>query len=272
MVAYQLDAFNPGPVDLMLYAQCLANSRKMIGTIKNYLSGARSFILERGSVLLASFAHPMLATFVKGLEKNIAAPPTQAITVPPRVIVAACDYLRNTSAEGVIVTGIILFLYATMLRQGHVLHMPHGEAHVITRGDLFFEQGSMLVLVKSSKTTTKANQSVIPVLSVNDLTVCLVNACRDAMALTPAGSISPVFLDPRMHLMLTPRRATALWREALLMVGFRQAPAATLHSLRRAGAHTCANEGVDIQHIKDHGMWRSAAVKKFVTICTCTRF
>lgn len=85
--------------------------------------------------------------------------------------------------------GIMLFLYATMLRQGHVLYTPHGESHIITGGGggVFFENGSMLVLVKSSKAMTKSNRTLIPVLPASDVSVRLVYACRDALALVPAG-------------------------------------------------------------------------------------
>lgn len=263
MLGYELDVMRPHCVEIMMYIQCLVNSQRTLRTIKNYLSGAKTFVVERGGQITA-FSHPMVGTYLKGVDRNIDYAPRPAVVVPASVIARACSYLRRLSSEGRIVSAIILFLYATMLCQGHVLYTPYGLDHTIRRDDILLHNGVMLVLVKSSKTTSKNNRSIITVFPVHDRHCCPVYAYQEATALAPAGGGCPLFLHPDTREMLTPGRVTALWREALLMVGFDRPGAATLHSLRRTGAHTCALGGVPVQEIQDHGLWRSDCVKRYL--------
>lgn len=263
MLALGLDVFMPDATDILMYIQLLNNSGKTLGTIKNYLSGARTFLTERGHEG-ASFTHPQVVTFLKGVERHSGHMPQGAVPIPPRTIVQACMCLREASAEGEVVAACVLFAFATLLRQCHLVYTPHGHMHMLQRRDITFKENTMLVRVRSSKTTTGRNVTVIPVQRAPEARACPVEACWRAIELVPSSDHSYIFLDPRSGRPLSAPRANAMFREALAMVGFKGAVLASLHSLRRSGAHVCARAGLPIDQVKRHGLWKSNSVKTYL--------
>lgn len=263
MLAYGLDAFSPEPTDIIMYIQLLQNSDKTIGTIKNYTSGAKTFLLERGRPGEA-FSHHTVTTFVKGLARKSSHVPRQAASIPVRMLLDSCMHLRAFSTEGEILAACVLVAFSTLLRQCHLVYTPHGHMHLIRRRDVVFRGGSMYFHVRSSKTTDSNHLTVIPIHAVGDAWACPVRACRTAMTLVPGPPGAPIFLDPRTGLALHASRANTLFRLALGAAGFEGAPLASLHSLRRTGAQVCAKAGLHIDKVKDHGLWRSGGIRAYV--------
>lgn len=263
MLALGLEAFNPKSTDILMYIQLLVNSHKTLGTIKNYLSGAKVFLLERG-FSGAAFVHPLVGTFLKGVERHSTHVPQPAVPIPARVIIRACRCLRDASAEGEVVAACILFAFATLLRQCHLVFTPHGYMHMLQRRDVVATGEGMLISLRSGKTTTRRNITIIPVQRAGGAGACPVQHYQRAIALTPASQNACLFLNPRTGRPLSAPRANALFKEALAAVGFKGAPAASLHSLRRSGAHACARAGLPIDQVKRHGCWRSNAVKAYL--------
>lgn len=101
---------DPTPVDLLMYIQFLKNSKKTIGTIKNYLSGAKCYLVERGASGL-SFLHHMVVTFLKGTDRLSMHVPQQAVPIPTNTIIRACASLRGLSPEGEIIAASVLFAF-----------------------------------------------------------------------------------------------------------------------------------------------------------------
>lgn len=263
MLAFGLHVFQPSVTDILMYIQLLRNSRKTVGTIKNYLSGAKAFIMERGYSGL-SFIHPQVITFIKGAERNSDHVPQPAVAIPARTIVQACACLRGMSAEGEVVAACILFAFTTMLRQCHLLYTPHGRGHMLRRRDVAVGEDGMLVTVRSSKTTTRASVAVIPVQRASEAGSCPVQAYEHAIGLVPASSHAFLFLDPGSQRPLSVHRVNKLLRQVLAVSCFPAAASASMHSLRRSGAHVCARAGVPLDQLKRHGMWKSNAVKTYV--------
>lgn len=166
MLAYDLDPFSPTTTDIVLYVQLLKNSGKTPHTIKNYISGAKTFLQER-SYPAEQFSDYLLTNFMKGVECYSDFIPTQAPPLPSTTIRDLCCVLRLMSREGIVIAAAVLFAYATMLRQCHLFYTPTGYQHMLTRADLKYEQGILYVTVRSSKTTDKSNVSIIPVLAIS---------------------------------------------------------------------------------------------------------
>lgn len=263
MLAYDLDVLKPEPTDIIMYVQLLQNSNKTIGTIKNYVSGARTFLLERGCPGEA-FLHHTVTTFIKGLARKSSHVPRQAVPIPVRTLLDACRHLRAISTEGEILAACVLLSFSTLLRQCHLVYTPHGHMHMLRRRDVALRGRSMYIHVRSSKTTGRHHLTVIPVHPAEEAQACPVRACRAAMALVPGTPDSPLFLDPRTGRALSASRANALFRLALGAAGFGGAQLASLHSLRRTGAQVCAKAGLHIDKVKDHGLWRSGGVRAYL--------
>lgn len=263
MIAIGSQVFKPEVTDVLMYIQLMKNSNKTLGTIKNYISGAKAFLLERGHES-GSFTHPMVVTFLKGVERNSDHVPQGAVAIPTRNIVQACVCLRHASVEGEIVAACVLFAFATMLRQCHLVYTPHGHMHMIRRNDIKINLSALLVTVRSSKTTSRRNVTVIPVYRASEPTTCPVHAYEQAIGLVPAPRHACLFLDPESGRPLSAPRVNTMFRQALAEVGFRGALSASLHSLRRSGAHECIRAGLPIEQVKKHGLWKSNAVKTYL--------
>lgn len=102
MLTLGVDPFYPAPLDLMMYAQLLKNSGKTSGTIKNYISGAKTFLVERENSGLV-FNHYKFITFMKGIERQTKGQVKQAVPIPAGVIRRVCAYLMTMSPEGVVI-------------------------------------------------------------------------------------------------------------------------------------------------------------------------
>lgn len=263
MLEYGLPVFQPSHVDIMMFVQMLVNSRKTIGTIKNYLSGAKSFIAERGGDP-GPFSNHMVINFVKGLKRDSSHIPRQAVVIPVPIMNRICQLLTSISPQGEVIAAAILFAFTTMLRQCHIFYTKHGQMHIIRRGDLELKGDVAIVTVRSSKTTGRAHTSYIPIHAAPASPLCPFRALRNALALVPGNRHQPIFLDPSTSSLFPAGYGNLMLRSALTAVGFKGAAHASFHSLRRTSAQVCAKAGVPIEHVKVHGMWRSAAISSYV--------
>lgn len=263
MLAYNIDPFHPTTMDVILYGQLLKNSGKTPRTIKYYISGAKTFLEERGYDARV-FSDYLLSNFMKGVDRESSHIPSQALPIPNNVIKSLCIFLRQMSSEGIIIAAGVLFAYATMLRQCHLFYTPTGHDHLIRREDVWSHNNITYVVVRSSKTTTKANISYIPIYPISDPDVCPVRALATAMSLSPGPPRASLFLDPVTGAAVTASRAMALFRLGLKAVGFIGADSASFHSLRRMGVQVCARAGLPLDTVKVHGLWKSAAIKQYM--------
>lgn len=263
MIAYDLSILYPQPVDLVLYLQLLANSLKSPQALKNYLSGAKSFILERNGNV-TNFTHIRVSNMLRTLVKRSTHAPQQAIALKINVIKAACRWLRGVSTEGEVVAGAILFGLATFLRQCHYVRTGTGSMHLIPRSDLYISEDKAIVTVRSSKTTSLSDVRHITILRVPGDPCCPVQALVHTLALVPASEKAPIFLLPPSGEVLSDIKAVSMFRVALGITGFRNYNLASLHSLRRSGPHACVSMGMSEQNISEHGGWRSKAVRAYL--------
>lgn len=262
MLKFDYQVFQPQVLQILLYAQLLKNSCKSIQSLKNYMSGARSYVSERGGIVQV-FSHPMVVKLIKGFVKNSHHTPKQAPPVPVNKLKNACLWLRELSAEGEILAAALMFGFVTFLRQCHFCLTPTGFMHLITRDDLKLCPDRILVTVRSSKTSGPGTARVQVILATGG-PICPVRLIRQAMNLVPADGAAPIFLHPGTRRPLDPHRALDLFRLALVATGYTGAENITLHSLRRTGSQACAQIGVPITDLAEHGNWRSKAVYTYV--------
>lgn len=206
----------------------------------------------------------MVTTFIKGVARKQTHIPRQAVSLPVPVIVRACVALRSFSRQGHVIAAAVLVAFASMLRQCHFFYTPFGYEHLITREDAQLRGDTLYLTVRSSKTTGPANRTVIPIKAVGDPRGCPVQAYQDALALAPARSRAPLFLNPTDNRPFAAATANLMLRSALTAVGFKNACWASFHSLRRSSAQECAKAGVPLGQVKSHGMWRSDAMAAYV--------
>lgn len=262
MLKINCSVFYPQTLNVLLYVQLLKNSCKSIQSVKNYISGARTYISERGGNPEV-FSHPMVVKLLKGFVRNSSHTPQQAAPINVDSLKKVCLWLRELSVEGEILAAALMFGFVTFLRQCHFCYTNTGYMHLILRDDITIHSDKAEVTVRSSKTSGPAAARVQTILATGG-PICPVRLIAQAMNLVPAGGRSPVFLHPSTKMALDPHRALDLFRLALIATGHNGVEKFTLHSLRRSGPQACARAGVPIDQLAHHGNWRSKAVYTYV--------
>ena len=137
----------------LLYIQCLVNSFKNIASVRNYLSGARTFIIAAGGSATPLSA-PLIATVLRGASRLANHVPQPAPPLSRSALLRLCGAVRLMGGDGRVAMAAVLFGVTTFLRQSNSL--PHSlnvsGPHLIARGDFTWSPRGLLVLVRSTKT------------------------------------------------------------------------------------------------------------------------
>ena len=264
MLAYNFDYMSP-PLDAcLLYIRCLGNSFKNVKSIKNYLSGVRSFLTMTGGNCI-NFSFPLISTFLKGIANQSMHEEHQAPPLTRRRLFQLCDDLRSMGHDGEVAAAATLFGVATFLRQSNFLpNGPHQGPHLISRRHVVQTPTGLDVHVLSTKTLSPGMGGVvIPVARAPGSSYCPVSAVLRAWVLKPGPTSSPLFLLPSTGAPLTIGLLTAWARRALGARGWPLAHHFTVHSLRRTGAHLAAGAGATEPELMLHGTWTSTAVRRY---------
>ena len=136
MLSYHYDYLRPSLKACLLYIQFLANSFKNIRSVKNYASGAKTFIISCGGTP-DNFSSPVILNLLKGATNASTHEEHQAPALPRPVLFALCDGLRQLGPNGVVAAAACLFGVATFLRQSNFIPTTPGDGrHLLTRGDV----------------------------------------------------------------------------------------------------------------------------------------
>ena len=265
MLSYNQNPLAPTITNLLLYTQCLANSFKSVVSVKNYISGAKAYLLQRSGDL-TSFASPMLANLLKGITKLSTHIPRQAPPIDIATLKQICDVFTAPGSEALPAKAVVLITYATLLRQSNTLtpaEYSDGGPHTLRRHHLTVSGRTLWVEVASTKTVYKPqDRVVIPVLLTGGK-YCPVLTWREYCARYPASPEAPAFVY-RDGSPVRATHVTSLMRAALTALTHPAAQSVTLHSLRRASAQHLAESGVPMEEIMELGTWKSSAVHAYV--------
>ena len=263
MMASAFPPLAPTLIQLLLYIQFLANSFKAITTVKNYLSGAKTYILHQGGSV-AHFQSPIITNLFKGLARLSTHVPAQAPPLSISDIKSVCDNLARLDDQAQVARTAILKGFATFLRQSNLLYTAgYGACHCMTRRDIQLIEGRLWITVNSSKTISDRGRRVaIPIYPAHTR-YCPVKSWSDYVSRMPLPMNFPAFmLSPTIP--LTPNRLTAYLRAALSALFHPLTDKVTVHSLRRSGARAVASAGATEEEMMIHGTWTSSAVTTYV--------
>ena len=263
MLGHNRPPLNPSILDILLYTQFLANSLNSPASVKNYISGAKSFLHQQGAPV-AMFSSPLLGNLFKGITKLSAHIPVPAPVIDLTRFKLMCDILAAMDGDAATVRAAVLLGFATFVRQSNLLPSSlSGQHHCIRRRDCVLEESTLWVTINSSKTIyDPAKRVVIPVLPFLSR-YCPVTAWTEYVRRVPLDPEAPAFmLSPSSP--LTPIRLNSYMRVILGSLGLPQADKVTVHSLRRSGAQAAAANGATREHLMIHGTWASAAINSYV--------
>ena len=167
MLSYGYEPLNPSLEATLLYIQFLANSFSNIKSVKNYLSGAKTFLLSHGKPS-TNLNSPLVATLLKGASNLSAHQEHQAPPLPRTMLLRLCNGLRLGGPDGEVTAAAVLFGVANFLVT------PGGDGrHQISRAEVTEDAAGLRVQVRSTKTLSpRSGGVVLPVAWVPGFPYC----------------------------------------------------------------------------------------------------
>lgn len=258
MLTYNLNYLAPTVADVSMYAQFLVNSFSSPATVKNYISGAKTWTQHHlGNI--SSFESPQLATLVKSFVSSSEHVPTQAAPLSPADIKNICRYIDSNPSIPKVIKAAILVAYAAFLRASNVLSptlLSWGGPHTLKMQDISIRDGVMYLLIRSTKTRKGHKPAQLQILPASNEECCPVAAWLQYLEQSYPCPLGPAFMLPT-GLPLTTGPVVVTLRAALQHIGHKDPNSVSFHSLRRGGARAAAASGVDHTHIMSHGLWSS---------------
>lgn len=239
-----------------MFVQWLSNIHSAPSTVKNYVSGAKNWVLEhKGSI--ASFISYEVSQMQKSVSKHSKHVTKRAAPVLTNhliTIVSFCDY--NLSIP-LAVKPCILLGHALFLRSSNLLS-PSIDVwtgpHTLRADDICINSGNLIVTVCSTK--TEVSPTTILVHQNPCSSICPVLAWSNYVTSVAPAKSGPAFIvSPGKS--LTAKLVVSCMRQALMYDPSIDASSVSMHSLRRGAAQSAALAGVPESEIMAAGLWKS---------------
>lgn len=257
-VYYKVPVLHPSVTQLCMYAQLLSNTYPAPSTIRNYISGAKTWIQEHGGNISA-FSAPECLQLVKSIQKKSQHIPSRAEPLFWEHIRIVVDFINSNPCVPLSAKPCILIGFHTFLRGSNLVSPSTGVwagPHSLLAKHVRVSDLGLHVSVHTTKTKLdrKPVTAVLP--WNNDPVYCPVQAwLRYATARRPCP-IGPAFVTDN-HLPLTPRHIIGIMKLALQNIPGINAEKITMHSLRRGAVQDAKRAGVPVEQLMVRGMWRS---------------
>lgn len=155
MLLYNFDYLHPTIANIAMYSRFLANSYPSPNTIKNYISGAKTWVnLHIGDI--SAFNAYELNTLVKSYSLKSSHVLSKALPLSVNDIKIICNYVDADSSIPPAVKPATLFAYSAMLRVSNILSpslLSWGGPHTLQATDIIPVKDSLRLVIRSTKTT-----------------------------------------------------------------------------------------------------------------------
>lgn len=258
MIIYNFDYLNPSVAEISMYTQFLANSHSSPATVRNYLSGAKTWVQHHlGNIF--PFQSYELSNMVKSVTSASDHVPSQALPLSPKDIKIICTYLDNSLTFPKAVKPCILFSFATFLRASNLVSptlTSWGGPHTLLTSDVSLYKGFIVIRVNSTKTLKNQKPVFLEIFPVQGSNTCPVQAWLNYKSAVNPCPMGPAFVSDT-GLPLTTGPIVLAMRQALSIAGHPNPSQVSFHSLRRGGAQAAAHQGASDHDLMCHGIWKT---------------
>lgn len=264
-VLYNVPYLTPSPVHICMFAQYLANKFGSVASVKNYMSGAHTWVLEHGGDTLY-FSCYQQSTMVKAITKASKHVVSRAFPLTAdhiRRIVSYLDKARNAPA---CIKPCILIGFSCYLRSSNLVSPTStawGGTHTLLARNVIDCGSSLKVVINSTKSRSVPFSLILP--QINDLQMCPVKAWRDyrmSARLTPNG---PAFVLNSVTPLCAPL-VVKIMKDALCGDPEIDVQQISMHSIRRGAAQQAERIGCPLSDIVARGAWASpSSVTPYLT-------
>lgn len=249
-----------------MFTQYLANSFSSPASIKNAISGAKTWISNHLGQAKA-FDSPSVQELLKKFTKDSNHVPKPALPITEVELDIITRYIDSNPVIDCAVKPCILLSFYCMLRASNVISpslSQWGGAHTLRVSDIILNQYGLLVIIRSTKTLNSPKPHSIQVLPSQVTHMCPVRAwARYVTAVKPPGN-GPAFMLQN-HRPLTVGPVVSVIRAALVSAGYVDCNRYSMHSFRRGSVQVAERLGVPHADIMEHGLWRSRSGLDYYT-------
>lgn len=242
----------------MMFIQFLKNSFASQVSVKNYISGARTWVLQhRGYV--NSFDSIEIKQMFAAVDATSTHVPSPAYPLTTSHVKCICDYIERYSNIPLAVKACILIGFTCFLRTCNLLSPSTQKwqgQHTMLVSDIVETDFGLLVHLRSSKNFNSKNSKIIPVLKVDNPKYCPVTAWLLYKVRVNPCPIGPAFMVDD-YTPLVSRNVVDVMNLALKPVLPSNAKI-SMHSLRRGGTQSAASQGASDELLMQHGTWKSS--------------
>lgn len=259
-VYYDVQHLFPKSSQLCMYAQYLYNSHSSPQSVKNYMSGARTWVTEHGGDPSAFDDHDV-QQILKGFVKKSSHVPQRAVPLASHHILQIATYVSFNPAVPKSVLPCIVIGFKCFLRSSNLLSPSMrvwGGPHTLLARNVIVTDKGLLLTIDSTKTKWDNSASEILLPPEPNSRVCPVALWTHYYRTVKPWYLGPAFLTDS-HLPLTARHVVTVMRAALSSAKDIDSGKLSMHSLRRGAVQEAVLNDVPLDQIKEAGMWRSTS-------------
>lgn len=242
-VTYNVQHLSPSVIDLLMFIQFLKNSFASPVSVKNYMSGARTWILQHRGYI-QSFESIEVKQMFAALDSTSQHVPSPAYPLSSTDIKTVCDYIDVNPFVPLSVKACILIGYTCFLRACNLLSPSTQNwkgPHTLLVSDVVPNGQDLLLYLRSSKNFNRENSKLVLVRKVDNPKYCPVLAWYAYRSKVNPCPLGPAFmLDD--YTPLVSRNVVDVLNLALRPV-LPPNTKVSMHSLRRGGTQTAAKHG-----------------------------
>lgn len=257
-VLYNFDPLQPTDTHLCMYAQFLKNSHSSPQSVKNYLSGAKTWVAEHGG-LTQPFLSRDLDQLTKGFVKNSNHVPMRAAPLNVNHLFMIAEYVQANPFVPRSVLPCIIIGFKCFLRSSNLLSPSTdswGGPHTLLSRDITLLKDSLLISIRSTKSKSDNRPEIFSLEKELDSRLCPVRLWTEYVRAVNPWAYGPAFLTNDLR-PLTARHVVVAMRAALDAATDLDPGRVSLHSLRRGAAQDALEKGLPLPQIKTLGLWKS---------------
>lgn len=255
---YGFHHLQPSVTNVCMYAQHLANTHAAPTSIKNSISGAKTWVAEHRGCPDA-FLSPQLGHMIKGFVKRSSHVPRRAAPLAPHHIRIICDMLDASPSASSGIKPAILIGYACFLRSSNILSpsiQVWGGPHTLLAYHIKTDDQGLRIYINSTKTCPSGTGPIFVIPYSSPRRYCPVSAWIAYKETVNPWPLGPAFVH-RSGIPITPREVVGCMRIALQQQPDILPSQVTMHSLRRGATYAAVDQGLPIDTIKARGTWKS---------------
>lgn len=266
--------YQPFPCDseiLCQYAFFLSKSFDSTASVKNYISGVKSFSKLLGHDISA-FDSVDLKLTIQGISKVCLHMPKSKLPLSYSDLRLMIQFLDTSKPLQACMWVFLTFAFFGMLRASNLLCVSlksFKSSEQLIRCNVHFVSEGLNLYISWSKTRqTHDFLHILPLGKCHDILLCPVRAYYNLLHVIPADAMSPVMGIPNCKskhklVPVTKHQLVSLFKTLLLKCHL-DPSFYSLHSLRHGGATLAAKAGVSELMLKTHGDWRSDSYQTYI--------